>query len=214
MHCNLPGSFPVYAITGDNKFILKDFKKYAASSARNPKWNLVRQKTQDGDIVFDSDPSLQSQSGLMNNWLGYGRKLLSRGTETGIITEIIESSKVILSMSSEVDKKSSIETRFAGTDMTSDNVDESYWNNYYRNIQGLANLSRIELAVSYSNQYYNVLPLDIVMFNENSTSTENRYADYHSGLYIVSKVITSIVNRNLVTTLLLNREAVNMVSNS
>lgn len=213
LHANLPDSFPVYAITGDNKFLLYDFKKYAALNASRPKWNLVRTASLSNDIVFDSDPVLESKAGFMNNWLGYGRKLLSNNVETGIISEILEDTKIILSMSNEIDKSTEIETRFAGTDLTTENVDENYWSSYYKNLQALANLSRIELAVSFTNQYFNVLPLDIVLFNEASLDSENRFADYHSGLYVVSKVVTSIINKNLVVTLLLNREAINMIKN-
>ena len=196
LHCNLPNSFPVYAITGDGRFILRDFKKYAASAAQTPVWNLTRNANGPKDIIFDSDPILESKSGFMNNWLGYGRKLLSNNVEKGIIQEILEGSSITLAMSKEIEKSKGIATRFAGTEMLSDNVDPNYWNSYYRNLQGLANLSRIELAVSYSNQFFNVQPLDLFMFNETALDSETRYADYHSGLYVLSNLVTSIVNKN------------------
>jgi hypothetical protein len=178
-------------------------------------WKFTRQNTGDKkEIIFDSDPIFTSQSGLINNWIGYGRTTLVCDAVAGTVAEVKEEPQAVLALTNELEKAKGIEDRFNGGRLISENVHEAYWSSYIHNLQQLATLSRAELAISFSNLFHDVKPLDITMFSENSTESGTMSSEYHSGLYIVSKVVRTIMSKRIVTTVLLNREALNQVRNS
>lgn len=215
MHASLPDSFPVCAITADGRFILKDIKKEidAKSAPKSYDWKFTREANGANEIMFDSDPVLDSKAGFMNNWLGYGRTTLAYNAQTGVIESIFEEPKTYLALTKEIDKSNAIGSRYNGTRILSGNTHEAYWSVYNHNLQGLATLSRLEMALSFSDDFYDVQPLDIVMMTETSTISDDQASEYHSGLYIVSKVVTSIQARRLTTTVFLNRESINQIKN-
>lgn len=213
LHSDLGSSFPLYAITADGTFILKDIVKDMVRTGLPYDWKFSRIALDPTDIVYDPDCSLSSKAGFINNWMGYGKEILGLNTETGVISSIIENPETILALSSSVDKNQSIGDRFAGTKIINENVHENYWAAHNHNLLSLANLSKVEIALSFFDEYRDVKPLDLVMFTDQATDFTLSAGEYQSGLYYVSAVIRTVQGRRMVTTVLLNREALNQVRN-
>lgn len=213
MHADVSNSFPAFALTAEGEFILKDVNKLLSAGGIAPyDWRLVKEPTKRLiDIPFDSDYQITSKAGFINNWMGYGRETIVYDLITGKTEVVHEEPEVVLSLSKEVDKSSSISERYAGTQVQSDNVHGKYWESYNHNLMSLSNLSKVDVMTSFSNNYYPVKPLDLIMLNDKSTSNENVAGEYTSGIYIASKVVRQIEADMMVTTLVLNREAFNRV---
>lgn len=213
LHCDLQKSVPVYAITLDG-FILHDLVKLLKEKTKpnGYDWRFTREVTSEKDILYDSDPTVISNAGLLNNWLGYGRETLVYDMESGEVVSVYEEVTPVLAMSNEIDKSKAIEKRYAGLRPLSSNTHKNYWSSYNHNLQILVALGRIEISLSFSGSYKKIKPLDVVMYSENATSSEQA-GEYQSGLYIVYKVIRSIQNNAMTTTVLLCREALNQIKN-
>lgn len=212
LHCDLGDSYPMYAITCDGRFILRDTLKYVKTKSSLVDLRFVKQEMGPKDIVYEGLATTSSNSGFLNNWLGYGRTTLAYDFETGEIKEVNVSTETLLSLSSEVDKASTISDRFNGTKGNSENVHSNFWESYQKNLHSLINLSRISVALNFTNNLIDVSPLDLCFFSEPSTES-NTSSEYVSGLYLVSKVVRSIANNRVTMTVMLNREALNSINN-
>jgi hypothetical protein len=203
-----------HAITADGTFILKDILKDIDRPFTNQyDWKLTKEAKLNKEITYDADYIIENQSGLINNWLGYGRKLIIDNAVTGVQTELFEKPKTVLSLSKDVPKDTTIDSRYGGEHILSENMHEKYHSAYNHNAIGLSNLSKVEQVISFSNYYYPVKPLDLIMFSAPSTELDSQSSEQVSGLYIASKVARTIQSDRMVTTLLLNREAFNKVKN-
>lgn len=211
LRSDLGSSFPVFAITSTGSFIINDLEKLLEAKFN---WKLTKDKNKDNDIVYDSDVTIESQAGFINNWIGYGKELNVIDSVSGDDIKVFEDPKVIMSMSNTLDKSQTIKKRFGGSRFISDNVSSTYWSAYNHNLQSLANLSKIDNTLSFTDEYYPVKVLDIVMFNEESNSNDKMSGEEQSGLYIISGVIRTFQAKRMSTVLILNREAFNNVRNA
>ena len=74
MHSNLGKSFVACAITADGEFIIRDIVKYIKSLNGKYDWKFTTEAEDDDNvIVIDGNPEVSSDSGFINNWLGYKR---------------------------------------------------------------------------------------------------------------------------------------------
>lgn len=211
MHSDLGTSFPVFAITADRKFIIKDIQKELKKKAKNPDWRFTKDALSPNDINYDADVIIESKAGFINSWIGYGKTLTEINSETGIVNNITEEPEIIMSLSNKLDKSIDVKDRFGGSRNISDNVHINYWKSYNHNLQGLANLSKIDNTLSFTDAFHRVVPADIVSFREESNSNEQMSGEEQSGTYIVSGVILSCQLSRIVTTVIMNREAFNNV---
>ena len=215
LHSNVAGSFVASAISASGKFILRDIKKYLKSIKGKYDWKFT--KDNDGlenTIIIEGNLKIESRSGFINNWTEYNK--IANGldvTKGGTIDTFSDDSGVLLALSSELDKAKSIKDRFSGTRMLSDNVHEDFWVCYEKNLKALANLSRLGIPVSFSNEFKKVELLQIAMYSQPSTNNENEASEYVTGLYIISNVTKTIQSNMYNTTCILNREALNVVEN-
>ena len=211
LHSDLGTSFPVYGITADNIFILNDL----VDSLNQPfKWRLTKNPLKDNDIVYDSDTTVDSKAGFINSWIGYGKELKVINSDSGTVESVFEDPSVIMSMAKELDKSKDISRRFGGVRHKNGNVHANYWASFNHNLQSLANLSKIDNTLSFTDSFFPVKPLDIIMFNEESLSNSLQSGEENSGLYITSGVIRTYQMKRISTTLILNRESFNQVKNT
>lgn len=208
LHSDLSDSFPVYGITADNRFILKDLLK--AIDGKHD-WRFTKSPVKDNDIPYDSDVTIDSKSGFINNWIGYGKEVKVNNNITGAVDSVFEDPKIIMSMSKELDKSKEIIKRYGGTKAINDNVHEKYWSSYNHNLQSLANLSKIDNTLSFTDLFVPVKPLDVAMFTEESVTSDTQAGEEQSGFYIVSGVIRTYQMKRTSTVVILNREAFNNV---
>jgi hypothetical protein len=215
MRADLGTSFPVFAITLDGSFICHDLEKLIESKANNKHdWRFSKVPLKENDIVYDTDVEIESKAGFINSWIGYGKELKVIDSVAGTVNTVFEEPKIIMSMSKELDKSKDINARFGGSRFISDNVASTYWSSYNHNLQSLANLSKIDNTLSFTNFYYPVKPLDIAMFYEESNIGNNYSGEEQSGLYIVSGVVKTFQAKTMSTVIILNREAFNGVKNA
>lgn len=212
MHCDLGNSFPLYAITADGRFILRDALKYIKANKNKHKWKFSRFISDDRDVIYDGDAILSSDSGFINNWLGYGRTTLAYDLDTKEVKEVNIKTETLLSLSQELDKSKAISDRFGGTRGQSESVHKKFWEAYHHNLQSTVNLGRIGMSFSVSGTFIDIAPLDLGVFSEPSTQG-GMSSEYHTGTYLVSKVVRTIANKRLTTIIMLNREALNNIKN-
>jgi hypothetical protein len=214
MHSDLGTSFPMIAITAENEFILKDFETATAGGGLDYDWRFTKNLIDPArDILFDSDYLHTSKAGFVNSWIGYGRETIAYDVVSGESQIVFEQPETVLALAKELDKATSITERYGGTQILSDNVHENYWNAYNHNLIQLANLSKIDCLLSFTDEYYEIKPLDLIMFNDKATEETSAAGEYTSGLYLCSKVVRKIESDRLLTTVMLNREAFNSVKN-
>lgn len=201
------------AITADSQFIIKDIIKDLNSrdAVNSYDYKFTKNPIGPNDYSYDADTTIESQAGLINSWLGYGREIKEINNETGVVNSILENPEVVMALSRRLDKLQDIGDRYGGSRFRSENVHEGFWSSYNHNLSFLSNLSKLENAFSVSDQFFSIRPLDVAMFVEESTELTNQSSDYKSGLYLTSGVIRSYQHNKLITTVLLNREAFNQV---
>lgn len=210
LHSDLGSSFPIYAITADNRFILKDAQRAIQA---NTDWRFTKTQRSRNDIVYDSDVTIDSKAGFINNWIGYGKELKVINSVSGEVESVFEEPDVIMSMSNQLDKDQSIQQRFGGTKHINDNVHVNYWESYNHNLQSLANLSKIDNTLSFTDMYFPVSPLDLVFFSEESQENDLQTGEEQSGYYLVSGVVRTFQMKRISTVVIMNREAFNNVRN-
>ena len=208
-HCHIPNSFISMGITSSGTCVLKDIKK---SFNDNPKWKLcILPSNKKDDILTDGNAHVSFSSGLVNTWLGYDREDLTYTLEDDVGKFHLEQAGVGLANTKNVSKDPNITKRFNTTNIINDNVHAEYWSAYKRNLSYLAQYSSLKLGVTFSNTFYPIQLLDLVMYSEDALGASNQSASYHTGLYLVSKVSRTVANRNIRTLVHLVRESPNQV---
>lgn len=208
MHSYIENSFIATGITTEGKFILKDIVKDIKEKQSNPVWRFVQNvNNEDKDIIYEGDFAVESQSGFINQWLGYGRKKSLRTIETAEDILLENEFTPLLATTDTLDRYSNVNDRIAEFGLLNDNVHENYWKAYYQNITNLALFSTVAVTLSYSKR---IIPemkvLDLVMFKDEETE-ELLEAEEDSGLYYITKISRTIANKQLVTLVELSREA-------
>lgn len=213
MHTSIPNSFVACGISSDAQFIIKDIGSLAG--AKNAfDWKFTTTPEDSNDIVYDPDtPELVAQTGFINQWLGYGREYLELSMEAGTSKLISDEARPILALTDQVARRAGQERRFHSTKMRNENVHPEYWSAYLRNLIGLATMGSIVQTVAYSNTFKPTRILDLVMFKDEDISNPNinESASYHTGLYVISKVSRTLMNKQLATTVDICRESLNEV---
>lgn len=216
LRANVGDSALAIAITSDNKLIIKDLvKDFRRPFFPRYDWKFTRRTPiLDTDIVYDSSGNFASKAGFINNWLGYGRQIKEINNLTSSVTDILYQPEVVLALSDQVDKNQSIDIRYGGNKFISDSVDSNFNYSYNHNLQFLANLSKIENIVSITDNFFNILPLDLVMYTEESSVNNQESSNTKSGLFVCSTVVKNFQARRFNMTVTLNRESLNEVVNA
>lgn len=208
MHSYIKDSFLALGISVDGKFILRDMKKTIRNGS---KWRLTNSNSSDSkDIKFEGDYIIDSESGFINQWMGYDRYKNVLDIEEGELSKIESSLRPMLAMSKNMNRTKNIDKRALEFGLLNDNVHEKYWDAYIQNITYLAKYSSNKIFISYSNLYKPMKVLDIIMLKDDELST-SQSSEGHSGLYIITKIKRTIREKVFYTTLELNREVMNNV---
>ena len=115
-----------------------------------------------------------------------------------------------MSLTNKLVKSKDVAKRYGSVGMLNENTDNNYWLAYQRNLAMLAEFSSLKVTLSFTGRYYPVRILDLCMLTE-APMNSNESTEFHSGLYIVSKVSRSIANRIHTTVVQLVREAPNKI---
>lgn len=209
MHSDVPNSFIGVGITSDGKFILKDIKK---DIGQPYKWRFGKvNEDENRDIVIDGDPHVETKTGLINTWIGYGREKLVYEIESGIDTPTLETQSPIVALTNQMAKSSQVEARFASVGIINDNVHPNYWRAAMRNLTNLASFLNVSVTLSFHGNFKEVRVLDQVMYKEEDPTNVAQSSEFISGVYYVTKVSRTVQAGQFVTTCVINREAFNQV---
>ncbi len=202
LRTELPESFPLVGITSDGIFRLRDAK---IEAGKEPAFVFSYDPQGSNEVGIDGDYSVDSNSGFLNLWLGYGHDKLIYMLEEGEFERITEDSDTILALAKNLNRKSSTEKRIAQIGTLGENVHEKYWSAYMRNMMNLALFSSTKMTVSFTNVLLPIKVLDLVMVKDDKPNREEA-ADFYSGLYFVSKVSRSFGAKQFITVVEVCRE--------
>lgn len=203
MHCDLADSFPLLAITANGQLRLRDAAKVARAA---PKATLGI------GTNYPIDPEMQvtNSSSFLNSQGAYGLEQVEsvvaqhRSFDEIKITQPVSS---LLTGNPSLNRAKQTPTRRIPPVFRSENMHPNYWEAWRRNLASLTAYSSTQIAMSVRNRIVPVNAADLVMFKDDEQGS--RAVESYSGLYFVSKVSITIARRNLVTGLILEREALN-----
>lgn len=210
LNMDLGDSFPAIAITANRVMIVKDIKKSLKGGINGHQFKLTPEGSgEDGkEVYYKGDYIDESNAGLINNWLGYGRKTVEYNLSSGVESTFNTTTKNLLALNNSIPKDVDIDARFGGLTYSNDNVHSNYNLSRLNNITKLAVFSSIRITVSNRGSYFGVKPLDVIMFVDKNP-IGGLTDDIKSGLYICSKVSRTISGSSFNTTLQLVRESHN-----
>ena len=208
---DLMPSFPAMAIKADGTFILKDIL-LDIKNTKEPKYRFVR-NDDPKYINYTNDTIVSSRPLYFNNWTGYQKEKKVLNFSNGQVESVSTSFSPIIALANSIDKDPSVANRFNGFELLNENVHSNFWKAYDHNLVHLTQMSKVELIVSFFSQFSKISPLDIVFLSESSTENKNNASEYNSGLYYVTRVTKSLQSKEVVTTVTLNREAINGTKN-
>lgn len=211
MHSYINGSFIGIGIDSSGTFILKDMKLESSNYAEKARFNFTVNKKENTDILYDGDYAVGSNTGFLNQWMGYGREKHVFGMETGVDEDILEDSSILLTNASSFVRTSDILKKKAEAGFSNDNVHENFWKAYYTNLQSLALFSAHKITLSFHNNYQPIKILDVVTFSDTELNRQEAAAGTSAGRYFVCKVVRNISNRQSVTIVQMCRESISDV---
>lgn len=211
MRANIMPSFITTAILANGTYVIKDLIKDIKEN--KPVWRFVRGKTTENFIDYNADATASSHNLYFNNWTGYEKEKIVLNFSTGKVEKVSTAFKPLIAMAKEIDKDPKVKGRFNGFEIQNEFVHESFWAAYDHNLVNLTQLSKIEVATSFMDQYRKIAPLDLVSYVETDTTDKGSSSEYTSGLYYVTRVTKSVQEKRYITTVSLNRESINAVRN-
>jgi hypothetical protein len=209
MHMNLPGSFPVVAITSKGQYRLYDFRKLV--SQKNHKWEFIPGNSNDDNLIGYNEDwcTVSNNTNLINLFAGYDREKVVYDLRTGEDVSVEETIESLIALKTNLTRRAETERRFSEIGVINDNVHPNYWQAAERNLQGLSVYSFLRIALNYSTLYFDTEPLDLVMFREPDPFNSQQASEYLSGRYVITKVVRQIQQRQLSTQLEMCRESMN-----
>jgi hypothetical protein len=207
MHCFLPNSFPAIGISSQGSFILRDVRKL--SMTKEFAWKFVSIPSGTGDpkeIVIDPISGVESVTGLVNAWVGYGREKNLWDVDNSIASVNKPTLTPMLADSFVLDRMANPGNRAAEFSLINENVDPHYWSAYQNNLAYLSVFGCTGLLISFTKIFANVKVLDLVSFRDLGIDLSQTEGNY-SGSYLVSKVARIIENKVPITMVQLNRES-------
>lgn len=207
-------SFLMLGVTSDGTFRIKDLK----TDLKNQQVDWRFLPTPSGgskDIFYSGDPVVETNTGFINNWLGYSRKqhVYDLDSDEEIVTE--NEMTPILALSRDVAKKIEVESKFASIGIINENCHSNYWKAYQSNLLKLSSLGNVKITISFAFDLTLVKVLDKVYFLDMDTGNGNASAsEYFSGIYYVAKVSRTLTGRQIQTTVVLCREGLNQIKNT
>lgn len=206
-HSWLSKSFPAIGISSGGIFIIRDVGKLAKKLAtQDYDWKFVPFDTsKKNELIFDQY-KVESNTGLINVWAGYERDKDVLNLDSGTESLVSPSLTTVFANSPKLDRMKEVGTRSSDFGVVNSNVHPNYWLAYQQNLSYLSLFGSTKVLLQVSSKYFNIRVLDLVLLQDLDLNMQQAEG-YHSGSYLVSRVTRLIENRNFVTIIQLNREA-------
>lgn len=217
MHSYIPNSFLSFAVTADNRFIIKDMVNEIKTKKDNPDW-ILGQATERRDqlkaVPYLSNYDVLNDSGVTNELSAYKNEMQIFNMNTGADAALTGESRTLMALSRQVAKNAEVEKKYNGAYALSGNTHPNYWRGYQQNLIGNMSLHGVRVGITIREGLKTFRPLDIVRFQDFSSEDSNQANEYTTGLYVISKVQKKIVDLKCITYLEICREAMNEVRNA
>lgn len=204
-----PNSFFLSAITSDKQFIIKDVLKESMTKASSPDWIFSKSDTSKNAVPYSGDYDLQVASGLMSSLVGYGRERVIAEIANGNTKFVNQVPSVYLALTKEIVRKASIEKKFVGTALQSENMHPNYHQAYLNFVVNSIMMGAITIMTQFDDKYRKIRPADWVLFKGEGKKNSTGSSEYTSGFYVVSEVERVISNSELKFIVTLARESFN-----
>lgn len=172
-------------------------------------WRLTQSPQSDFDIPYNTDYTIEVNTGEINQKIGYGRKLMALSLEDGDDAVFSEDARPIIANVSDLMRTQNIWMSWGGSVIQNENVHSNYWQARLKNLTNLSVLSTVKVTVTVPYRFINIKVWDVVLFKDIGIDGKGGVAGFHSGRYVVGKVIRTIARRDFVLRLELYRDALN-----
>lgn len=205
LHSERPKSFAMVGITSEGVFVYKDAVK---TLAEGPTADFSY--TPNDGYLVEENYTVQNDSTFLNSWASYGIKQhetnLISGANPRVTTEPLDP---IFSLASTLNRRSNHSKRFYDPlQYSPDNVHPTYWACYKTNVTSLTVNSVLKISVNISHQHVPIQVLDLVRFKDDELNKPRAIEDY-SGLYLITKISRTFMNRDIYNTVELSRDSLN-----
>jgi hypothetical protein len=206
MHSHIANSFPAIGITSQGIFVLRDVRKLSVGDYT---WKFVSAYddiTDPKEILIDPAYSMESMTGLVNAWVGYGKEKNLWDVDKSVASVDKPALTPMLASSSALDRLTIAGKRAAEFNLINENVDSHYWTAYQNNLAYLTVFGCTGMLISFTKRFANVKVLDLVNLRDPDIDLAQS-GELYSGSYLVSKVVRIVENKIPVTMVELNRES-------
>ena len=159
-------------------------------------------------ITYDGNYSVETESGLSNVWVGYGRQKDVLDLNAGQESISQQTTTPLLAGTHTIDRSADVTNRIDAFGVINDNVHPNYWDAYWQNLRNLVIFSSVKIQLNLLNVYNPVRVLDLVWLTE-VQGFDNQGALFVQGYYVVSKIAINIMGEYFSEVVQLNREALN-----
>jgi len=209
-HSYVENSFISFGISSDNILVVRDIRKMVKT---DPVWVFTQSlATQDNEIMYDSDPDYETNTGFINYWAGYGQEKLVFSLENEDFKFVSEDVRPVIALTDQIARKAGQEKRFQTSALQNENTHSNYWKAALQNVVNAAIFGSHKITLTFRQIFRDVRLLDLVSFADFSISDNRSSSQAQSGFYIVSKVARTVKNKQLTTTVVLCRESANDVT--
>lgn len=206
LHADLTDSVPLVAITSDGRFKVRDLKKLF--SAEGPRWVFTNDVTLPSHVPFLPGLEVEVKSGFTNAWFGSARNMHVMDWESGKVNNTTDDAQVVLAMTKDLMRSAESQVRQDNSMTQSENVHPNYWKSYLRNMAYLTSQSTVGVKLIVADQKFRRFDLlDPVMLLDDELSEGGQAVEFHSGDYVLTKVIRNLSGNRLSTILEMSREA-------
>ncbi|NNK83729.1 MAG: hypothetical protein HKO92_11450 [Flavobacteriaceae bacterium] len=199
----------IYAVTRNRELLKYNLDERAS---RNPKWVFKPEREYAGEELDDNVikykyPKFTSQSGFLNTFFGYGRRLSSFDIESGDFENHQPKTFIKRTNFMNLNSDREVPQRYTSLGFNNNlNVHANYFNAYAQNMR-IKSFYSINVSV-LSNYFRAVRLLDRVSLSLNDESQNLKRTTY-SGNYFVEKISTILDSTNVTRRFDLIREGFN-----
>lgn len=221
-HSYLSKSFIACAIGIDGTLRIRDIVKKIKDSqitnltsvnniSINYDWKVSGKITKDKNLItYLGNHMFQTDFGFINYYMGYQQQKLVWDLNEGTSTLTKETIRPLIALTNKLIRNAEIEFRESEIGIISENLHSNYWKAHLKNLSSLMIFSTVSLQFNFDNVFKDIKLLDLVMFDEYEIGTQKQVLNEQiSGLYFVTKIVRTLTNGNYLTSVKLNREAIN-----
>lgn len=196
LRADLGSSFPLCAVTPENKFRLFDIDTILGN---DPAFLFSSVAEQGRNVtIIEPDYNVRLGSTIQNFFGGYGVSLSERDLTQGTNTDINSSAQLKISTSAAFSRMTTAKPKPKGIRYKNDYVNASYNSAQLNNVERLSLFGSAEIDFNFSNQFVPIVPLDVIQFTDPQITDDKRVTNpTYAGTYLTSYVCLLIQDNKI-----------------